>query len=99
MSKQDRDDQEGVWVDDHTFVPSDVFEKGMAEAEGKILPLKDRPGGEVIGTATVRNGHLEMTVTDPAAKKMVDELTKFPLTGKAIGMTEDWGNSNNGKGV
>jgi len=82
-------EQEGTWLDDgRTFIPKDVMDEAMARAEGKTVPLKDRPGGEVIGTAKIVKGQCQITVTDPEAKKVVDEMLRFPLTGFSIGMVD-----------
>lgn len=72
------EERDGVWVDDNTFMPKDVWEKALGEAEGKELPLLDRPGGEVIGTATVgRNGQFHFSITDPVMRQVIDDAMAF----------------------
>lgn len=77
------EERDGFYMDNgRTFVPKDVWEKALTRAEGKELPLTDRPGGKVIGTATVHDGEFQMTVTDPAMKELL--TGSMPMTGLSI---------------
>lgn len=74
---------------DYTVFAPGVLEKAFRDAEGKTVPLKGRPGGKVIGTATIRrDGQIDTEVTDPEANKLVDEAVKPPVTDFSIGMAD-----------